>query len=166
MALSRKLSFPALAGVSLLITLVSCTTTDLYEKTASIPGHAWASSFKPTFTFTIRDTTALYAPYLVLRHTDRYNYNNIWLTIHVTTPGSDSAISVRVDKRLATNEEGWLGSGMDDIYEHRVKLVEEFVTNGVSFRKPGDYIFTIEQIMRENPLLHVLNVGLRVEKQE
>ena len=32
------------------------------------------------------------------------------------------------------------------------------------FRKKGDYTFTIEQIMREDPLNNVLNVGIRIEK--
>ena len=85
--------------------------------------------------------------------------------ISVKMPGSDSTLSFRIDKQLGTDAEGWLGTGMDDIYEHRIKLVDEFVENGVSFRKPGEYIFTIEQIMREDPLQHVLNVGLRIEKQ-
>jgi gliding motility-associated lipoprotein GldH len=59
---------------------------------------------------------------------------------------------------LATNE-GWLGSGMDDIYEHRIKLTNP------QYWKAGNYHFTIEQIMREDPLENVMNVGLRVEKK-
>src|SRR6266404_656417 len=36
---------------------LSCTTIDLYEKEVTIPGFKWRSSFKPEFTFTIKDTT-------------------------------------------------------------------------------------------------------------
>ena len=32
--------------------------------------------------------------------------------------------------------------------------------------KAGNYTFTIEQIMREDPLENVLNVGLRIEKKQ
>ncbi len=49
---------------------------------------------------------------------------------------------------------------MDDIYEHRIQLGSE---QGL---KAGNYTFTIEQIMREDPLEQVLNVGLRVEKKQ
>jgi len=48
---------------------------------------------------------------------------------------------------------------MDDIYEHRVLIQPE-----TKFTKPGTYSFTLEQIMRDDPLQHVLNVGVRVEK--
>jgi hypothetical protein len=33
------------------------------------------------------------------------------------------------------------------------------------FKKAGKYTFSLEHIMRENPLEHVMNVGLRVEKK-
>jgi hypothetical protein len=38
------------------------------------------------------------------------------------------------------------------------------VDNNISLRKKGDYTFTLEQIMREDPLKNVLNAGLRIEK--
>ena len=59
---------------------------------------------------------------------------------------------------LADNN-GWKGSGMDDIYEHRVRILDL-----AGFPKPGTYSFTLEQIMRDDPLPHVLNVGVRLEK--
>jgi len=147
----------------LLLTVISCTTIDLYEKTVTIPGHSWKSSFKPAFTFTINDTSRPYKLYLTLRHTDKYNYNNIFLNIITRLPGQDSTQTAQYDLPLGTDEKGWLGSGMDDIYDHRILLT----TGGQSFyfRKKGDYTFTIEQIMREDPLEHVLNVGIRLEKQ-
>jgi gliding motility-associated lipoprotein GldH len=139
----------------------ACTPIDLYEKTASIPGHKWQSSFKPSFTFHITDTAAAYQLFLTLRHTDRYNYKNIYVNIRAQLPGMDSFLTVRKDLPLATDDKGWLGSGMDDIYEHRIPL-----TAATVFRKPGDYTYVVEQIMREDPLEHVLNVGIRLEKKQ
>lgn len=147
-------------------TILSCTAIDLYEKTASIPGHSWQNSYKPSFTFTIKDTTAGYQCFLVIRHNDKYAFNNIWLNITVKTPGSDVVKSFKTDRILATDEKGWLANGMDDIYEHRIDLNDILVENNVSFRNPGDYTFTLEQIMRESPLKNVLNAGLRIEKKQ
>ena len=70
----------------------------------------------------------------------------------------------RYDLVLATNEKGWLASGMDDIYEHRIPLTPS--DQPYYFKKPGDYKFSVEQIMREDPLKNVLNVGLRIEKKQ
>ena len=161
---TTKTYFHCLAIASLLVvTGLSCTTTDLYEKSVSIPGHAWKNSYKPAFTFTIKDTASAYQVFLILRHNDKYSFNNIYVNLYAKQPGSDSATIARFDLPLGTNEEGWLGSGMDDIYEHRIALTPP--GNQTYFRKPGDYTFTVEQIMREDPLQNVLNVGIRVEKK-
>ena len=144
--------------------LTACTTIDLYEKSATIPGHSWENSFRPAFDFTIRDTSSPYRLYLVLRHNDKYNFNNIYINLYVKQPGQDSMQKVRYDLKLATNDEGWLASGMDDIYEHRIALTPR--DQQFFFKKAGDYSFMVEQIMRENPLNHVFNVGLRIEKEQ
>lgn len=143
-----------------LLAFSSCTTIDLYEKTVSIPGHAWKNSFKPTFDFTIKDSSALYQFYLVLRHTEKYNYNNIYINLYVQGPGQDTAQKIQQSLELANNEKGWLGTGMDDIYEQRRPLGNKQAL------KAGNYKFMVEQIMRENPLLHVLDVGIRIEKKQ
>jgi gliding motility-associated lipoprotein GldH len=138
--------------------LGTCTTIDLYEKDITIPHFKWQSSFKPEFTFTIKDTTVQYQLFLVLRHNEKYNYNNIWINLYSQPPG-DTLHKAPFELPLATNEK-WLGSGMDDIYEHRIKLTDPRPW------KKGVYHFKIEQIMREDPLENVMNVGLRVEKKQ
>ncbi len=152
---------PAIALITLVLS--SCTTIDIYEKSVTIPGHSWKSSYKPSFDFTIKDTTVPYSLFIILRHTDKYSYNNIYVNVYAKQPGSDSTQKVQYSLRLGTDNEGWLGSGMDDIYEHRIPLTSK--DQQFYFKKPGMYTFTVEQIMREDPLKHILNVGLRIEKQ-
>lgn len=159
----RHIGWFLLIANSLWLTATSCTTIDLHEKSVAIPGHSWKSSYKPTFTFTIKDTSSPYQLFLILRHNDKYNYNNIFINLLTQQPGADTTRTGRYDLRLATDNEGWLGSGMDDIYEHRIALTP--AGGQFYFRKAGDYKFTIEQIMREDPLDNVFNVGLRVEKK-
>lgn len=144
--------------------LAACTSIDLYEKNATIPGHRWSSDFKPEFGFTIKDTTVPYQLYLVLRHTDKYNFRNIYINLYTHQPGKDSTEKSRFDLALASDEKGWLGSGMDDIYEHRIPLTPP--EQDLYFRRAGYYIFKVEHIMREDPLENVMNVGLRIEKKQ
>ena len=143
--------------VSCTLVLSSCTKIDLYEKDITIPGFRWKSNFQPEFTFTIKDTTSPYQLFLVLRHTEKYNFNNIWITLYSQPPG-DTLHKASFELQLANNEK-WLASGMDDIYEHRIKLTDP------QYLKPGVYRFRMQQIMREDPLENVMNVGLRVEKK-
>lgn len=138
--------------------VASCTTIDLYEKSVAVPNHAWSHDFRPSFDFVIKDTTTPYKIFLVLRHNEKYNFNNIYVNLLVKGPRQDSVSKVQRDLRLADNDKGWLASGMDDIYEHRLELGQQSLTAGA-------YHFTLEQIMRENPLQNVLNVGIRLEKQ-
>jgi gliding motility-associated lipoprotein GldH len=140
--------------------LVSCNLSlDVFERDVIIPRQQWQSSFRPVIDFSIEDTNSLYNIYLVLRHADAYNYNNIWIKASVEQPGDRVPRSQQYNVTLSTNGKGWLGSGMDDIYEQRILIQPQ-----TRFAKPGIYHFTIEQIMREDPLQHVLSAGLRIEK--
>lgn len=81
------------------------------------------------------------------------------MNIYTQVPG-DTLLKQRLDLQLATDDKGWLGSGMDDIFEHRIRITKD----PQKLTKAGLYKFTLEQIMREEPLQHVMNVGIRVEK--
>jgi len=140
--------------------LVACTlTTGVFEKNVAVPGQEWESSFKPEIVFGIQDTSSLYNIYFVLRHTEAYSFNNIWISATVHQPGDTGVKTLRYDLTLATNDKGWMGAAMDDIYENRILIQPQ-----TKFRRPGEYHFTIEQIMRQDPLKNVLNVGIRLEK--
>ncbi|MEI6264843.1 MAG: gliding motility lipoprotein GldH [Sphingobacteriia bacterium] len=142
----------------LIVFLVSCDTIGIFEKNSFFKEHSWSSAVKPSFTFTITDTISLYQIYAIIRHEDSYRYNNCWLNI-ITIAPNDTAKSQQVNLLLADNKKGWLGTGMDDIFDHRIRL-----TRSPQKLKAGNYTFTLQQIMREDPLSGVLNVGIRIEK--
>jgi gliding motility-associated lipoprotein GldH len=148
----------------LIITAVlsgSCQTSiDVFEKNIVIPNSAWSSGFKPEISFTVKDTVSRYNIYAVIRHTDAYEFNNIWINIYTSIPGDSMMRKQQLDLRLATDEKGWLGSGMDDIFEHRILITAQ----PEPLNRAGVYTFRLENIMRVDPLPEVLNVGIRVEK--
>ena len=139
--------------------MMSCRQIAVYEKNTPIPNYQWQGSFGATGSFTIEDTAAFYNVSIVLRHTDAYVYNNIWLNVGLQSPG-DSMYFQKIDLLLGSDASGWEGSGMNDIWEVRKLL------NGQArrFKKPGTYQFEILQLMRDEPLKHVMSAGLRVEK--
>ena len=80
--------------------------------------------------------------------------------MNVTTiPPGDTANTQMLDLKLADNQKGWLGRGMDDIFEHRIQITRSPIP-----LKKGNYKFMLQQTMREDPLQHVMNAGIRVEK--
>ena len=146
--------------ISLLTVFLSaCETVDVFEKNITLKGQIWPSQLKPEISFSIIDTSSQYNIYLVVRHNDAYRYNNLWMNIYTLSPGDSISRPQALDLQLASNEKGWLGSGMDDIYEHRIKISKHPVA-----LKAGTYRFQLEQIMRDDPLKSVLNVGIRVER--
>jgi gliding motility-associated lipoprotein GldH len=160
--MKRLSSFLSLQLIACSLWLSSCDTIDLYEKVVPVPGHQWQSSYKPEFRFTIKDTAVPYQIYLIVRHNNKYRYNNIWVNLYAKGP-VDSVHKFNLELPLA-NKEGWLGTGMDDIFEHRIAFAldpEKF-----RFTRAGDYTFTLEQIMRDDPLENVMNVGIRIEKKD
>jgi gliding motility-associated lipoprotein GldH len=137
----------------------SCTKINVFEKNVAFKDHAWQSSVKPVIVFNISDTASLYNLYIVLRHSDAYDFNNVWIKCTVVTPGDTIRKSRNYNLPLASNDKGWLGTGMDDIFEHRV-----LIQPNTKFTRPGEYQFLLEQIMRQDPLENILNVGMRIEK--
>ncbi|MES2004061.1 MAG: gliding motility lipoprotein GldH [Bacteroidota bacterium] len=144
--------------VCIAVAFHSCTTLDVYEKTVFFPDHQWKNTNKPSFSFTIEDTASAYHIAVILRHEDAYHFNNIWLNVSTQAPG-DTVKTQLVNVILADNKKGWLGTGMDDVFDHRARITRLPVK-----LKKGNYTFTLQQNMREEPLQFVLNAGIRVEK--
>jgi gliding motility-associated lipoprotein GldH len=148
----------SLSLIVIFFLITACTKVDVFEKNVTIPNHEWSSTFKPEIVFEITDTLSAYNIFAVVRHSDAYRYKNIWLNVYTQAPG-DTINKQQLDLQLATDDKGWLGSGMDDIYEHRILITGKPVA-----LRAGTYRFRLENIMREDPLEHVFNVGIRVEK--
>lgn len=97
----------------------------------------------------------------MIRHTDAYEFNNIWIEAESMSPGDSTFTAQRFDLPLTRGDQ-WSGSAMDDIREHRILMYRE----PVRFRRSGRYRVKLHQEMRQDPLRHVMNVGLRIERAD
>lgn len=156
----KKNSGPALGILLLTVSFFSsCKNIDLFEKNTPIPGYKWQAAFNIRGSFHISDTVSAYNIYIVLRHTDAYAYNNIWLNVGLQAPG-DSLKQQKINLSLGNDAQGWEGVGMNDIWELR-----KLISGGPRrFKQTGEYHFNITHIMRDDPLPGVMSVGLRLEK--
>lgn len=154
-ALFSIILLPALALLN------GCMPLNNFEQQVEIPGHRWASDFAPEIQFNITDTTARYNVSVILRHTHAYAYRNIWLNIATLQPGDSSFRKERFELLLQQPDGTWIGSGFQDVWEIRHPLFTD-----LRFQKAGVYTIRLQQIMRDNPLEHVMNAGIRVEKAE
>jgi gliding motility-associated lipoprotein GldH len=146
------------AIVFLLLGLAACQTKQLYEQNTIYPDHQWSSKLTNEYQFTITDTNAAYKIYFVVRHHNAYHYKNIWVQLNIKSP-KDSVSKLALNLNLADDEKGWLGTGMDDIFDQRIPI------NAAPFRlQKGLYKFSLQHTMREDPLENILSTGIRVEK--
>jgi gliding motility-associated lipoprotein GldH len=144
--------------ILLVLLITSCEPIQLYEQTTTYSTHEWSSKQVNTYQFNITDTTSLYKIYFVIRHHNAYHYKNIWLQVNTKSP-SDTAVKQTLNLQLADDQKGWLGVGMDDIFDQRIPI------NATPTKlKLGIYNFSLQHTMREDPLLGILATGLRVEK--
>lgn len=151
-------------AVCAVLFMASCNVkSSYYQKQQAIPGTKWDYKFQPVFKIDITDTAAVYQTYFLMRHDESYPNSNIWFRLKIKGP-SDSTFSegIRIDKELADAEGKWKAQGTGTIYEHKVPLT---IKESPTFKKPGTYEIKLEQIMRQNPLPSVLNVGINIEKK-
>jgi len=142
----------------LLCLFTSCQTKQLFEQNTMYPNHQWVAQDANTYQFEITDSTVPYKVYFVIRHHNAYHYKNIWIQLNTISP--DHSVSQQaVNINLADDEKGWLGTGMDDIYEQRIPIGN----SNVHFKK-GMYKFVLQHTMREDPLENILSTGIRIEK--
>jgi gliding motility-associated lipoprotein GldH len=140
------------------VMLLACQTKQLFEQSTIYPNHQWASKQVNEYQFQITDSTVPYNVYFVIRHHNAYHYKNIWIQLTTTAP-NDSVSKQSVNLNLADDIKGWLGTGMNDLYDQRIPINSEPV-----YLKKGMYKFALSHTMREDPLENILSTGIRVEK--
>lgn len=147
-----------------LLIMASCQPTiQQYQKQVNIPNGSWSSSLQPEFELDIKDTSGLYDVYILLRNDNTYSVSNIWLKMYVMPPGQSTyKVYDRIELGLADASGKWIGRNFGDMWETRTMIA---AGDSTIFTLPGTYKIKFEQIMRTDPLLGVLNVGVNVTKK-
>ncbi len=140
--------------------LVGCIPSNTFEKNEAISYHAWDKKDVKSYDFEISDTSSKYLMFVTMRHTDAYHFSNIWLDLETIKPNKKST-KQKVELPLAESSGRWTGKGMNEIYEHKIRLSGNSYTK---FDQIGTYTIKLHQIMRENPLEEILSIGIRLEK--
>ena len=139
--------------------LISCQDTGtLVDTNMELDRRNWSYTEKVRIPVNIEAADISYNIFLNLRHTSNYKYSNIFLLIHLTGPDGKKTTERR-EFKLALPDGEWLGSGSGNMYSYQLLFKENY-----KFPAKGKYIFELEQNMRDNPLDHVTDAGIRVEK--
>lgn len=142
-----------------LAVLTSCRQIDITEKVADIPQHAWRKKYQAIIELEIKDS-AVYNLYFIVRHSEKYRFSSILTNLTIRDTANRFITSLNLNAPLVKKDGSWSGISMDDLYETRLPV------NYPLWLRPGWYRFIFRQQMLEDPLNHVLNVGLGFNKKE
>lgn len=139
--------------------LVACQEDVVFTEFKSLPSQGWMADLSVIFMPTIVDAMPSYDVQLVVRHTDRYAYQNLWFFVDVQ---KDSVVLRRdtIESFLADDRGNWLGSGV-----HIYKLPLLYLDN-IVLPDSGTYDIVLHQGMREDTLQGLVDVGIKVIKQK
>ena len=105
----------------------------------------------------ITDSLQSYNLLVNIRHTTDYPTSNLF--VFITTSGPAGISLKDTLEILVANERGkWLGYGFG-----KIKHISRMYKSNVRFSRPGNYVFTVEQAVRE-PEIPVTDVGFRIER--
>jgi len=132
----------------------------VYSEYKTFKDYDWFAKDKAVFDLEIKDTETLNNIYLMVRHADSYQYNNLFL--FVTTKYPDGKVLTDTMEVILANKKGeWLGSGSGDIFDFKVP-----VKKNIRFPLAGKYQFIFEQGMRVDPLPMIMDFGFEIEKSK
>lgn len=139
---------------------VSCDKNTLYKAYEDIDDGQWYVDDKFAFEFEVRDTTQAYTLYYLIRNAQQYPYYNLYLNREMMGPDGKMMMTRLEEMYLSDQTTGKpRGSGLGDLFDHKIRFMQNY-----RFPRAGKYTITIAQSMRQNPLPHILGIGLSIEK--
>lgn len=141
--------------------LSSCDRERVYEDGVEFEDRAWKVIEEPRFEFAIADTSLRYNLYYSIRNSLDYPYARIFVTYHLYDSTGKEIKKKLVYNDLFDQKTGVpLGeSGLGDLYDHRFPIL-----NRHAFGHTGKYSIKLDQFSRQDTLMGVIAVGVRVEK--
>ncbi len=139
---------------------VSCDSNRVFEEDTAIPDGVWNVANQVTFNVAISDTVTPHNFYLNIRNTKSYPYSNLFVFVHIEFPNGKSSRDT-VECILADQFGRWEGSDSGSIIDNQIMIKYNKI-----FPLKGTYKVAIEQAMREEELMEVIDIGLRVEKNQ
>ncbi len=139
------------------VALTSCSDDAIYDAYVPIPDSGWQEDSVVTFDVDVDDTTSEFGVIVMLRHNTQYPYQNFWLNREITF-GGEQIHTDKISYQLAKPTGEWLGKGFGDI-----KTVEAPYNRQIlRFQNKGTYQFRFQQGMREDHLIGIEEIGLRI----
>lgn len=136
---------------------LGCNYNALVDTNQSIEEKKWLYSNPAKASFTVEDLQANHKLNFKLRINADYRYSNMFVL--ATLKHKKVSQRIRYEFKIAKADGSWLGKGSGDLYTYLLPVFHNH-----KFADTGTYELTIEQNMRDNPLLGISDIGIEVKK--
>lgn len=144
-------------GAIMLIFLVGCSTSGEDVMMNSIDSK-WSKKAEQKFKLEITDSQNPKNIIFVVRNNNDYPYSNIRFIVNFKNPKSKTAQVDTLNYILAKPNGEWLGTGFGETKE----TLFQYKTN-YKFPETGTYEIGVTQAMRNDDLLGIEDIGIKVE---
>jgi len=138
----------------------ACSDKIIFEDVQEFSDYEWKLNDTCRFEANVPSVEDKYNIYFTVRHTNTYEYSNLWIKIFTFYPSGESQEDL-VQIPMADPKGKWFGSGTGDALSHQVQIQANAI-----FPEVGKYRFEIIQFMRKDPMEEVMDAGLMIEKVE
>ena len=153
---SMKISLIYLTFI--LVSLSACGPEYLFEAEKTISNGQWAYRDTLDFKFTVTDTAALYNIQVDFAYADSFPSQNIYIKFYTRFPDGK-----RLSKPLSFDLFDPIGNASGKC-SGGICSTQIPIQQNAFFEKSGDYVITLEQFSRQDPLPGLKTIGLAVEK--
>lgn len=153
--INKNILFGLFAG---LLLWSACGPDYLFKEEKNIPGARWAYKDTLDFAFAISDTQALYKIAVQFEYVDTFPTQNIYAKFYTRFPDGK-----RLTKPLSFDFFDAEGKVIGDC-SGKTCRTDVTIQENAFFEKPGQYLITLEQFCRVDPLPGLKTVGLTVQK--
>lgn len=149
-----------LAIVSIVLLLISCNESDVYNSYVALPNTGWGDDSLAVFRVNIDNVDTPYDINFQIRNESNYKYANLWLFVDVVSPDGEMQRDT-IECMLANNDGSWRGAGWGSLYS-----VQCAYRTNTKFIKKGEYTFRIAHGMRDADIKGVHSLGLKITKSK
>ena len=143
---------------NILLLIVSCDHSKVFDSYEQIDPFGWRPSDTITFEFELdAHKENLFNSLIGLRHNNNYLYANIFFFVDRESPSGSHEVDT-LQYLIAEPDGKWLGSGVGEI-KHNI-----FKFNEHQEMESGKYKYKIVHGMRDDVLIGVEDIGLRIER--
>jgi gliding motility-associated lipoprotein GldH len=145
--------------IPLMVFIIGCNDQIVYEENHNTDEKGWSVNDVLVFEFEVKDTTQLYDIFLNVRNTTDYGYSNLYVFFQTDFPDGRTFRDT-VEMHIADRQGKWTGKGFG-----KLKANSFHFRKDVWFPLEGMYELTIQHAMREEMLIGISDMGVRIEKK-